>query len=298
MVESCVRADVPVVYLVAAHRSDTLLDHPRAARDRDACRAAATDAGAIVLDAPEHLRASGWPEERLFLDFAHPTPDNCAVLARHVADALASVLPPPPAMEATLRIASVEPERASMLGDVRVRVTVEGALSGDEPPVVLVGGAPLLDVTVDGATVEGLAMANGPGTHDVIVQAAGGCAVAADAIEFVRPIVEALPQGDDERELRLRIHGRPGDLAQLYLSDVARPSPAWWPAGEVWLAGTTLPPVTADAPMDDEGWVEVVLQVPATFSGLDLFAQARVSPDGAWDETGVASELLKIESRF
>lgn len=290
--ERCRAAGVPVVVVVPAHPAETLARYPRTRADGDAVRRAAREAGVPFVDAPALFAATGLSDERLHLDFGHPTPEGNALVAAALAEELeplvAAALRPAPARPPTLEDWS--PRRASMLGDQRFALRVRGLPEG-ELPVVLLGNAPLIGLEREGELLRGLAMANGEGPQTLVVQSSAGCAVAREAVLLERPWLEPL----SARPPRVRLHARPGDAVQLYWSDQRRAEPAWWQAGPVWLAGTPGTPVEPQQRCDEQGQLELALP-PQAAALPRLWLQARVGPRdaGPWEAVSVASAPLEL----
>lgn len=225
----CRAAGVRALVVLPAHRPGTAATFPRTEQDRESVRRAALAAGVSVVDGEAALAASGADGDELFLDSVHPSPAGYALLARAAAEHLAPLVPERGTPSAPWRVASVAPARLSALGDRRVTVTLAGARVS-AGTVVTVGGAPLLDLRVEGDDrLSGLVMANGPGALEVVVQAAEGCALAPAPLELVGPQLSPAPGGE------LVLRSRPGDALRVMWSPQKRAAPRWRPEGEQWI---------------------------------------------------------------
>jgi len=317
MLRACAERGLPVVVVVPQQREATREAHPRCAQDAESVARAAREARAVapagapveIVDARALFEGTGWSQERLFLDFAHPSPDAQSLLAEAVARALAPSFASlagvsaegEPASDSRCRIVSVEPERASVLGDVDVSVRLGGwpreDLDVGELPAVIVGGVPLIDVVADGPVLRGRLPANGPGRHDVVVQGARACVALPAALELFRPRVVAEREG---ARLVGRVHARPDDRVRLYVSDALREEPVWWPAGPTFLTGRVAP---AHEPREACGLDgSLAFEVPLEgelAAAPELFLQACVAPPGEDDiaAAGVVSDPVAVPLR-
>ena len=305
--ERCAEAGVPAVVIVPGHPASTLRDHPRTGVDRDSVRRAGRAAGVPIVDGPRVYEASGLSDERLHLDFGHPTPEGNAYIARALApkvaaclDGLARSAPDgglggsqafADGVSQALRIVEWQPRVLPLLGDGTLEVHVEG-LAEDQDACVLVGSAPLLELErVGPGRLRGRVMANAEGMRALVVQSSQGIAVVEEAVRFERPRLERAPG----REARLLCYGRPGDTVELYWSPTKRAEPDWWEAGRIWLGGQVGGPWLCQDRVGEDGVASFALPPEALLEG-EVWYQARVGPRdvGPWDRIAVVSEPLGV----
>ncbi len=302
MLRRCAAAGVPAVVIAPPHPPATLAEHPRTAQDAAAVLAAARRAGVPALDGQQILVDSGEDLGRFFADYVHPSPDGIARLVPPLADALLPLLAPRLAADAeslaapepaadtpasggaqdggardggpphAVCILSVEPAQASRFGDAVLHVRLAGWQRGATLPAVIVGGAPLIDLhAVADDAVEGWLMANGAGTHDVVVQTARGCALERDAVRLTDPELWIEPGPPAV----LAARGRPGDALRLYVATARRAVPQWSNRGASWLIDAR--PFPTELVLDGAG--RAALPLPPLPAGRVL-VQALLTPRG------------------
>lgn len=273
----------PVVVL-PAHRASTTAERPALLEDRAAVRRAALADGAALVDAQACADTSGLPEHALFVDFVHPSPLLWERVTPKVAARLTELLPPVRAArdggDAALRVVDVAPRSVTSLGGERVRVALAGLAPSDPPPVLVVGGAALLDVRREGdAEVSALVPTNRPGTHDLLVQTAAGTSVARAALTLAPPRLERTDAG-------LVVHARAGDRADVFVARgrVAGPMFTLPGAGELDLATLLAAPIQVAIGADGSA------SVPLPPGASGAFAQALIVPCG--------DEALVVQGRL
>lgn len=230
MIERARRAGSSVLCVVPAHPPETRRDHPRVLEDAESVRRAARVAGTELLDAAALFAKAPQGEASLFCDFVHPSPDGTALLGQAIAEHLTPEIrrrlaASTPAPELRLELARCEPASASSFGGARLEIELRGGAAFTEPPLLLVGGAPLLDVELaaDGRTLRGTLPAQRPGTYDLLVQSAEGCAVLPGALTIAAPHLELEPGPT----WKLRFHSRPGDAASVRIATARLAAPVW-----------------------------------------------------------------------
>ena len=280
MLARCADSGVPAVVIAPPHPEKTMAEHPRTAQDAAAVLAAARQAGVPALDG-QSLFAAGGDLPRCFSDYVHPSPDGIARLVPPLADALAPLLAAPAETSAgddPLRIVDVAPREGSRLGDIELRVTLEGWSRGETLPAVIVGGAPLLGLFVTGAhEVTGMLMANGARAHDVVVQTTRGCAVLPGAVTLRDPAVRL----DPGPPAVLHVEGGPGDRLRFLVGTELRAAPQWSNRGASWLANGK--PFPQDVTLDAAG--RATLPVPPLPEGR-VSLQMLVTPRQAEGSDG------------
>lgn len=274
-----------LLFAAPAHREDCLADFPRTGADAQSVLDVARREGLSTVDCAATLRASGKEEDELFLDVVHPSPVALELLAKALAPPLAKLLEAPAArlgnaVSTSLRIVSISPREACLLGDVVVEVELDG-WDEDRLPTVCVGGQPLLDLARAGPRrVRGRLAANGEGPCDLLVLTDSAMALAEDALELWRPWIEALSATPP----RVRIHARTGDRVDLFFARNVRSAPDWEPQGPLWLARPYLSRIETGNVCGADGSVEVELPWLAESGLPELWSQARVMPRGIDDQ--------------
>ncbi len=293
LIADCVAVGALPVVIAPAHPEATVRDHPRTALDSRAVLHAAAAAGVPSIDGQAALAAAGGDPSRWFNDYVHPSAEAVAVLARAAAEPVAAVLadvfnaPEYSGCEGDpIRIASIEPAEAFALGDVLLRVRLEHWTPGPAPPVVLVGGAPLLDVRVTGENeIEGTLPENGAGVQDLVVQDGLSCSVLRAGFTLKDPTIQLLAG----TPARLVVEARPGDRLRLLFATSLREVPAWSAKGAARLAedAQALP---QELTCDLEG--RALLEVPSLPEGR-VFVQALWAPAGE-DPGGLAARWTGV----
>lgn len=293
MIQRCRAAGVPVVVVAPGHPPETRDKYPRTALDAAAVLAAARAEGVPAIEAQAVLKAAGANFGLYFTDNVHPSPAATAVLAQVIADALVEPLGvgdrpklPSPAQTA-LRVIDLTPQRAPVLGDVSLRVSLSGWSPSDGLPSIIVGGAPLLDVHAVGPSAfEGTLMANAPGVHQVVVQTSTAAALSPIPLVVQDPRIELVP-GDPPR---LAVHGRPGDQLRIFASPSLASVPEWSNRGAFWLDPDQSVRVPEDFVLDEQGQAEIAL--PALPAGT-VFVQAIVAPAETPPDSTVGSRWTR-----
>jgi lysophospholipase L1-like esterase len=276
-------AGAHIVCVAPAQPAATRRDHPRLLADAESVRRAARAAGVPLLDAAELFRASGLPDGALFCDFVHPSPDGMRILA----EALLPELAPPLAEElrrrgsaprADLRLEELDPESASCFGGERLSLRFSGAATAGELPLVIVGGAPLLDLVREPATapgelrLRGTAILNRPGPCGVLVQTTSGCAWFPSAFSTTGPELVYLPPP----EHRLRFRSRAGDLAHVQVAARRLDAPQWSERGPHLLDDERRVPYAPVLEAGLDGTIEIALPALEPELPRPLYVQALV----------------------
>lgn len=268
------------VVITPVHPDSTQTAHPRVDRDARAVRRLGEELGLPVVGGPlDGLDERSAENDRLFVDYAHHSPEGTALLAGQAAEALAPQLAArlsDAAGAGGLVLESVEPTELSTFGDATLSVVVRGLRPDDPTPQVLLGGAPLLDVEredVDGATrLTGWVMANAAGLQDVVVQAAQGTVAQLAAVTRVEPWLEFVA-GDPPR---LRFHARADDQVRVFVGTALRDAPLWSHRGAFRLADGFVE--LGDLVAGPDGVGELVL--PADTVITRAFVQGAAVPRG------------------
>jgi len=275
---------VAAVVVAPTQPNATLNQMPRVGDDREAVVRAARSADVALVDAHALVHAAGLRDEEAFVDFIHPAPELWRVVVPHVADALVPVLVDRLGSNTTaaFEIASVEPNRASTFGDVSITVTLSSAPPSGEVPMIMVGGAPLLDVErvggrSDGRVFVGTLATNGAGAHEVLIQTSQGCVQSLAALELVAPAIERLSDGS------VAIVARAGDRATLFAARAEAPIAQASPIGPRLLDLATTS-VVAEVELGADGR-SAAIEVDAS-----AWLQALVAPRG--------ESLLSKEARL
>lgn len=273
LIERARSAGAVAVVVAPVHLEATEAAHPGVTDDRASVRRAAQVTGAALIDAQDLADASGIDQGVLFVDTTvHPSPVLWGLVLPSLVDAVEAGLGAPaltaPAIE--LAVLGVDPRVVSSLGDDLLTVELAHWQRGDALPVVLIGGAVLLDLEVVGSnSVRGHLTTNRPGLQDVVVQTADGVVVATDAVRLDPPWIEREADA-------IVVHARAGDAAQLFLAS-RRADPVTWTLhgrGELDPLSLVTVPITVE--LDGEGTARIPL--PA---GLDArHAQVLIVPRG------------------
>jgi len=275
MIARCRAAGVPVVVVAPAHPRETRATFPRTESDAAAVISAARADGVPAIDAQQVLLATGMDPGLHFTDNVHPSPIATRALAPVIADALMQQWGDVARVDAgALRVVGLSPDRAPVLGDVRLRVSLAGWSASDELPTVVVGGAPLLDVRATGSSaIEGTLMANAPGAHAVVVQTSTESALSPFPLVIEDPRMEIVPAALP----LLLVHGRPGDQLRLFAAPTTATVPEWSNRGASWLDPVGRVQVAEDLTLDADGLAEITL--PAIASGVVRLQAILAPPD-------------------
>jgi hypothetical protein len=287
-----------VLVVVPPHPVATLETHPRTGRDADNVRATAVLRGFDVVDGPVLFARSGLPAAGLFLDDVHPTPVGYSLLAEEIGAELAGFLRREglPRADASVRILDVEPRSVPVLGDRVLRVTLSEWREA-QPPLLLLGDAPLIDVKrVEGdatdATFEGTCIANAPGLAHLVVQGGRSCALLREAVLYVAPELFY-----DEPAGCVRVTSRPGDRVVLLVGAAPRPEPVWSPAGRRHLGDEARAVECGEGFVcGADGTVSIPLAALGDVAG-PLALQAVAAPSGAGDtlRVGATTGVLLLD---
>jgi lysophospholipase L1-like esterase len=279
VVSSCRTAGAWPLVVAPAHPESTAIDHPRTRRDAATCLRVAAELEVAALDAQSILE-SGLPPESRFLDFIHPAPPALALLAGHVARALAPRIeerapPPDPAFAGELRF---EPACATTFGDVPVVVRSVGFEFPLPPFTLIAGGAPVLDlVRVSAHECRGLLPANGPGDHEVVLQGPAGVGVFPAAVAYALPELRIV-------DGRLLASCASGARAVVGGSRRLAPAPRYSPQGRSELDPSSAWKQTLTLVCDGEGRAELDLARAFGELGSSGYLQGIFTPASVPDE--------------
>jgi hypothetical protein len=229
-----------------------------------------------------------------FLDGVHPTPPAFALVAQAVAERLveplAGLLAPVAEVETGPGTLAIVPDETTTLGDVPVTLRAQGFAWPAEPFVVLVGGAPVLELRRRGLDEwTGLLPANGPGTHELVLQSAQGCRVFPAAVRYHQPEL-ALEGG------YLRVRARPGDRVFVFGAP-ALGSARWTLMGESSFDWSELLDPRVTLWCDGTGSAEKDLAAIAARLPGAAFLQALVVPRGLNLRFGRLSNTIPAPAR-
>jgi lysophospholipase L1-like esterase len=279
MLAAARRAGAAVLCVAPAHPAATRRDHPRVVEDAESVRRATRGEHLELLDAAALFAATPRAEASLFCDFVHPSPDGSRLLGRAIAESIAPELARlraarPPAPELDLELARCIPAESSCFGGARLEIELRGAASFAAPPLLLVGGAQLLDLELapDGRTLRGTMPAQRPGTYDLLVQSAAGCSVLPAAITITAPRLEIEPG----LPWKIRLLSRPGDIANLRVSKHRLEFPAWSEIGACELDPRLALPGLVPMVVGPNGIGELEFPPPAQAGDGPHFLQAEV----------------------
>jgi hypothetical protein len=294
MIERTRTAGATAVVIAPVHLRATEAANPGVTEDRASVRRAAAATGAPLIDAQRLADASGIDQSVLFVDTTvHPSPVLWSLVLPSLVDAveagLAAASPATELDRATdgvndgandgvtdratdrateLAVVDVEPRVASSLGDDLLTVELAGWGRGDDLPVLLVGGAPLLELEAVGpSSVRGRLTTNRPGQQDLVVQSARAVVVAPAAVRLDPPFIER--DGD-----AVVVHARARDAAQLFLASRRADPVTWTLHGRGELDPLALVAVPVTLVLDERGTAR--FQLP---EGVDArHAQALIVP--------------------
>jgi lysophospholipase L1-like esterase len=298
MIARCREAGVAILVVAPAHPPETRINHPRTEQDALSVLAAAREVGAPAIDAQAVLAVSGSDPGRYFMDNVHPSRFATRILASAIADSLMATLGAAlPRTDATagesgqrgeLRVIEISPRSAWVLGDVQVRVSLEGWSAKNDLPGVIIGGAPLLGLKAVGeSAVEGTLIANAPGSYKVIVQTSTASTLATDRFTVMEPELELIP-GDPPR---LRARTRPGDQLRVFASPGLLEVPQWSNRGALWLDPDQRLQLPSDLIADEHGLAEITLGALPTGR---LYVQAILAPAETPPGSAVGSRWTHI----
>jgi lysophospholipase L1-like esterase len=283
LVERARATNCPAIVVAPGHPAATEVTLPRVVPDRASVRRAARALAVPLVDVEEVALLSGRIDGELWVDFVHPSAALWSLVAPEVAERVAEELGQLPlAVPTELAVLGVERRTFSALGDERLAVELAGVREGDRAPVVLVGGAPLLDVRFDGdGVVSGTLSTNAAGVHDLVVQTERGVVIERAAIELVPPRLERAVAADGS--VSVLVHSRPGDRAKLFVSRAALARPQESMHGTVRIEYAQLAGPPLDGSVGPDGTVAVPLP-PEFASSVDpLWVQGLVLPAGEPD---------------
>ncbi len=296
MLDLCQAHGAEPLVIAPAHPVQTAKENPRTRRDAATCLRVAKDASAAFLDAAPILAETALPEAALFLDFVHLAPVSLQALGASAAEALQSQLPALRAVDRA-REEGVEleilPSESSTLGDTAARIRASGIDFQSTPFVILVGGAPLVDVRVTGPQeMAGILGANAAGQHEIVFQSADRCLVFPAAVSYRAPTLAI-----GSNPLRLTLQARPRDRALLVAARRRAESPIWTPQGESLLDRSTLLEQSFRIDCDDAGLAGQDLSALPGGLQENVFVQALVFPCGAAEDLALArwSNLATLE---
>lgn len=299
MLARCAAAATPVTVIVPPHPRGTAESHPRLIQDEETVRRVATEAGARVVDGPALFAREGRDPAVLMTDIVHPSPAGAQVLAREVAAGLlrgAQPGEPPPA--GPVEVVCAAP--TSTMGDVSIEVRLEDWREEDGVPILLVGGALVLDLEELGAGgFTGVLQADVEGEHGLLVQAPSRCLWLPGAVERRSPTLEphlsdAGPGAAPPPTLLLR--SRQGDRGRAWFSRAVREEPLWTEHGAIWLDQAGILPLSLDLEAGRETRFDPSL-LPGDV-GEVVHVQAMVYPPGEPDDSKAAFWSEPIEIRL
>ncbi|MEM7308780.1 MAG: GDSL-type esterase/lipase family protein [Planctomycetota bacterium] len=281
MIHACRERGVGVVLIVPPHPPRTRSSHARMFRDAETVRRVAGEEGVDAVDL-QPLLDEGLGEDAFFADLVHPAPTGVDLLAVEAAGLLLARAPAAPS-HAALAVRSFEPTEVPELGDLELKLRLDGWTSDAPLPAVTVAGAPLLDLRAhetDG--VRGTLPHVGPGPCTVVVQTSTAVAVAAEPLIVRAPSIEWLA-GEPPR---VRVRSRAGDAARVLVARELREHAKHSSRGGYRLVDEALLPLHLTMELGADGTGEAtVRKAPAE---RPLYLQALIVPAGEPEDSDFA----------
>lgn len=276
MIAACRASDATPLVVAPTHPALTRSTYPRTAADAALVTDVAISLDVSVVDAHELFGSARLSDAELFSDHVHPSALGMRLIAAEVATRLdMSTIAPPRA--SSLRIEAVAPREVPELGDVRLQVTLAGWDRTRALPVVTLAGAPLLDVRAESEhVISGVVMANAPCVADLVVQTESACVVEREAVTLRAATLTLIP-GDPPR---LRFTSRPGDRAELFVSEHWQIPPKISGTNFVFLEEASTQRASWKLEAGPEGFIERDVPEAASLLSAGYCAQAVVLPAG------------------